>query len=123
MAEFVLIQTKTFPTMILSCQIGSYGRVVVTVRYHFETATKLRDASVSRSMIDDLERSIRFLRCDISTEEERVGVFNITDPLYPALARTLSVRLDNLKATVEALQRRLAETAGHGVALQRIPDP
>ena len=95
----------------------------MTVRYHFETATKLRDASVSRSMIDDLERSIQFLRCDISTEEERVGVSNVEDPLYPALARTLSVRLENLKATVEALQRRLAETAGHSVALQPIPEP
>jgi len=60
-----------------------------------------------------LSAQFSFPQCDIRTGEERAGVFNIADPLYPALARTLLARPNNLKVTVEALQKGLAETAWH----------
>jgi hypothetical protein len=73
---------------------------------HSETA--LKQAAVIRSMIDDLERTIQILHIDISTEEERVRVFDKSDPLYSVLARSLGARSDNLKTTVADLKHRLA---------------
>jgi hypothetical protein len=73
---------------------------------HSETARK--QAAVIRSMIDDLERTIQILHIDISTEEERVRVFDKSDPLYSVLARSLGARSDNLKTTVADLKHRLA---------------
>jgi hypothetical protein len=59
-----------------------------------------------------LSAQFSFLQCDIRTEEERAGILNIADPLYPALAAPCRRALNNLKATVEALQKGLAETLG-----------
>jgi hypothetical protein len=58
-------------------------------------------------MLDDLNRTIRLLDGDIAAEEARTQVFDIFDPLYSMLARTLVARRDNLNVTVAALQRRL----------------
>jgi hypothetical protein len=60
-----------------------------------------------RGMIDDLERSIQILNIDILTEEERVLVFDRSDPAYPIIARTLTARRDNLIVTVADLAERL----------------
>jgi hypothetical protein len=78
---------------------------------HFEiaNATAHREASVIRTMMDDLNRTIRLLDCDIATEEERARVFDRSDAIYPILARTLATRRDNLKVTVAALEQRLAK--------------
>jgi hypothetical protein len=73
---------------------------------HFETA--LRDASVIRTMLDDLNTTIQILNVDITTEEERVRVFDRAHATYPILARTLAARRDNLQDTVAVLERRLA---------------
>jgi hypothetical protein len=77
--------------------------------HHSGTAqeTALRQAAVSRGMIDDLGRTIQILNIDISSEEERVRVFDRSDPAYPILARTLTARRDNLIVTVADLQERL----------------
>jgi hypothetical protein len=69
--------------------------------------TALRQAAVIRGMIYDLGRSIQILNIDILTEEERVRVFDRSDPAYPILARTLTARRDNLIVTVADLQERL----------------
>ena len=66
-----------------------------------------RQAAVIKSMIEDLERTIQILQIDICTEEERVRVFDKADPLYSALARTLTFRRDNLIVTVADLEKRL----------------
>ena len=58
-------------------------------------------------MIDDLERRVQILRVDICTEEERARVFDRADPLYPIMARTLSVRLENIGVTIADLKNRL----------------
>jgi hypothetical protein len=69
--------------------------------------TALRQAAVLRGMIYDLGRTIHILNIDISTEEERVRVFDRSDPAYPILARTLTARATNLIVTVADLEERL----------------
>jgi hypothetical protein len=59
--------------------------------------------------MDDLNRTICILNCDIATEEECARVFERSDAMYPILARTLAARRDNLKVTVAALDQRLAK--------------
>jgi hypothetical protein len=85
---------------------------------HFGTANGIaeRDAAVVAAMKDDLCRIVEILDCDVATEEERAGVFDRSDPLYPILARTLAVRRDNLKLTVAALGQRLDAVADQIVA-------
>jgi hypothetical protein len=77
--------------------------------HHSVTAqeTALRQAAVIRGMIHDLGRTIQILNIDILTEEERVLIFDRSDSAYPILARTLTVRRDNLIVTVADLQERL----------------
>jgi hypothetical protein len=60
-------------------------------------------------LIADLDRIVHILDCDIATEEDRARVSDHSDAAYPMLARTLAARRKNLKVTIAALQRRLAE--------------
>jgi hypothetical protein len=92
----------------------------MTKLHHSGTAQEMasRQASVIRGMMDDLERTVQILSIDISTEEERVLVFNRSDPSYPILARTLTARRDNLIVTIADLRQRLrAITAAIPVAI------
>jgi hypothetical protein len=87
-----------------------FGAPMAKLR-HSGTAqeTALRQAAVIRGIIDDLGRTIHILNIDILTEEERVRVFDRSDPAYPIhpLARTLTARRDNLIVTVADLEERL----------------
>ena len=58
-------------------------------------------------MISDLDRLVRLLDCDITTEEERARISDRSEPAYPILARTLAARRDNLRDTIAALEQRL----------------
>ena len=77
---------------------------------HFERASgaTFREAAQISKMIGDLDRLVRILDCDIATEEERARVSDPFDATYPILARTLTVRRDNLNDTIAALEKRLA---------------
>jgi hypothetical protein len=77
--------------------------------HHSGTAqeTALRQAAVIQGMINDLGRTIHILNIDILTEEERVLIFDRSDPAYPIIARTLTARRDNLVVTVADLAERL----------------
>ena len=59
-------------------------------------------------LIADLGRIVHMLNSDIAAEEERAQVFERCQPEYPALARMLAARRDNLMSTIAALERRLA---------------
>jgi hypothetical protein len=76
---------------------------------HFEipNATALREAAVIRAMMDDLNRTVRLLECDVATEEERARIFDRSNSAYPILARTLATRRDNLRGTITVLEQRL----------------
>jgi hypothetical protein len=67
----------------------------------------LRQVAVIQDLIGDLERIVQILNIDISTEEERVGIFDRSEPAYPILARTLTVRRNNLNVTIAFLAQRL----------------
>jgi hypothetical protein len=69
--------------------------------------TALKHAPVIQGMIGDLERTVQILNVDICTEEERVRVFDRSEPTYPILARTLRARRDNLNVTIAFLAQRL----------------
>jgi hypothetical protein len=70
--------------------------------------TALREDSTIRTLMDDLDRTMQVVECEIATEERRAGVFNQADARYPVLARVLAMRRDNLKVTIAALAQRLA---------------
>jgi hypothetical protein len=76
---------------------------------HTETAsaTAIREARVISIMLADLDSTIRLLEDDIAAEQVRTQVFDIFDPLYSMLARTLVERRDNVKVTVTTLAHRL----------------
>jgi hypothetical protein len=91
------------------CQSEANRRIGMKHQRRFETdyQSAPRDAMQIRTLIANLSRSIEILNCDIETEEERVRVRDIFDPAYPVLARALTARRENLKATVAALQKRV----------------
>jgi septation ring formation regulator EzrA len=76
---------------------------------HFERASDvaIREAAQISTMISDLDRLVRLLDCDITTEEERARISDRSDPAYPILARTMAARRNNLRDTIAALEQRL----------------
>jgi hypothetical protein len=76
---------------------------------HFDIAseTALREAAVIGTMMDELNRTVCLLDCDIAAEEERARISDRSNPAYPILARTLAARRDNLRDTITALEQRL----------------
>jgi len=87
----------------------------MNMQRHFGIAALREDATI-RTLMDDLDRTIQVLECDIATEEERAGIFDRSDAKYPMLARTLGTRRYNLKATIAALAQRLATISeGHAI--------
>ena len=79
--------------------------------------TVLRQAEVIQRMMGDLERTVQILSIHISTEEERVRIFDRSEPAYPILARTLIARRDNLVVTLAALGKRLHAITAATVAV------
>jgi hypothetical protein len=76
---------------------------------HFDTREAAqREAILIWRMIADIDRNVRLLDCDISTEEERAGMSDRSNAAYPILARTLAARRENLRDTVTELERRLS---------------
>jgi hypothetical protein len=88
-------------------------------RSETDSEVTLRQVEVIQDLIGDLERTVQVLSIDICTEEERVRVFDRSDPGYPILARALTTRRDNLNHTIAFLARRLhiiTETVPNTVA-------
>jgi hypothetical protein len=74
-----------------------------------------REASWIAALISGLDRRSQLLDQDIAAEEERDQAFYPSHPAYPILARTLTVRRDNLRRPLPrwksdlAFSRRFAE--------------
>ena len=79
-------------------------------QHHFGSANDvaLRDVARISALISDIDRHVRLLDSDITTEEERARVFDPFNAAYPILARTLAARRDNLRDTIAALETQLA---------------
>jgi hypothetical protein len=86
----------------------------VTKLHQFVTAQDAapRQASLIQGVIDDMARTVQILSVDIRTEEERVRVFDLSDPKYPILARGLKARRQNLQVTIAFLEKRLYAVTG-----------
>jgi hypothetical protein len=72
----------------------------------FETLTN-RSVQIqerTKRLASDLLRLIQLLDCNIEFEEERTGVFDLTNPNYSVIARQLRTRRDNLAVTVFKLE-------------------
>jgi hypothetical protein len=80
-------------------------------------AATWRAATTIETMVNDLNRTIQILQCDIAFEEERAGVYDLADPAYPMLARHLAGRLQSIKATIASLEPRLAVLRRQGRAI------
>jgi hypothetical protein len=80
---------------------------------HFGRTDDAASSEVARirKMINDLDRLVRILYSDITTEEERAGVADRSEAAYPILARTLATRRDNLRSTIAVLEQRLSGLA------------
>ena len=85
-------------------------------RFGISRETALREDSTIRTLMNDLDRIVRLIECDIAAEERRAGIFDRADARYPVLARDLAGRRDNLKVTTAALKQRLAAISeGHAI--------
>ena len=76
----------------------------------FETLTK-RNALIqekTKRFISDLRRLVRLLDADINIEEERTGIFEVTNPDYSVAARQLRARRENLTDTISRLDGTLS---------------
>jgi hypothetical protein len=76
----------------------------------FETLTKRSVLIQERTkrFISDLRRLVQLLDADINIEEERVGIFDLTNPDYSVAARQLRARRENLTDTIFRLEGTLS---------------
>jgi hypothetical protein len=73
---------------------------------HLGIATATREVTQANALIADIHRLVEVLNIDIEFREQEAGVTDLARPEYPALARTMRARRDNLLATISALRRR-----------------
>ena len=86
-------------------------------QHHSQSASTVprMEASWIAGLISNLDRHAELLDQDIAAEEERDQAFYPSHPAYPILARTLTVRRDNLRPPLPrwksdlAVSRRFAE--------------
>jgi hypothetical protein len=84
--------------------------------FGISSATAQREDTTIRTLMDDFDRTMQVVECDIATEEQRAGIFDPADAKYPVLARALATRRNNLKVTIVALAQRLATISeGHAI--------
>jgi hypothetical protein len=77
---------------------------------HFRTQLNDLCATMKlRALVADLRLQAHFLDQGIDDEEQRTGIFDVSNFAYPILARTLGARRDNLLATIRVLESRMAE--------------
>jgi hypothetical protein len=76
-------------------------------RIHYSRTDELWEATQARTLIADLARIVEILNVDISCEENAAGLADPACTEYPALARILRARRDNLLETISSLQQQL----------------
>jgi hypothetical protein len=92
------------------CQNKLFWSKQMKNRRHFDTyGFAAREAAQIEIAIAKFDRSAKLLDCDVVTEEQRTGISDPAQPGYSILAVTLAARRDNLRATVGALEQRLAK--------------
>ena len=74
---------------------------------HYRSVDAVREATQARTLIADLSRIVDILNVDIVSEEQEAGMSDLALPEYPALARALRARRDNLLETISVLRQQL----------------
>lgn len=74
---------------------------------HLGIVTATRELAQAKALIADLYRLVDVLNADIESREQEAGVTNLARPEYPAVARTMRARRDNLLQTISALRQRV----------------
>jgi hypothetical protein len=74
---------------------------------HLGIVTATRELAQAKSLIADLYRLVDVLNVDIDFREREAGVTDLARPEYPAVARTMRARRDNLLQTISALRQRV----------------
>ena len=73
---------------------------------HLGIVTATREVTQARALITDLYRLVDVLNVDIDFREQEAGVTDLARPEYPAVARMMRARRDNLLETISALRQR-----------------
>jgi hypothetical protein len=73
---------------------------------HLGIVTAAREVTQARALIADLNRLVAVLNVDIDFREQEAGGADLARPEYPAVARAMRARRDNLLETISALQER-----------------
>ena len=68
-----------------------------------------RAAMKLQALIADMRWRVQLLNSDIHEEENRTGIFDISNSGYSILARNLRARRDNLLSTIAVLESQSAE--------------
>jgi hypothetical protein len=77
-------------------------------RFEAASVVAFREAGQIKAILIDLNRTVRYLECDIAAEEERARLNDPSHFACPISARTMVTRRDNLKNSIGALELRLA---------------
>ena len=77
---------------------------------HLGIVTATREVTQARALITDLYRLVDVLNVDIDFREQEAGVTDLARPEYPALARTMRARRDNLLETISVLRQRASRS-------------
>jgi hypothetical protein len=77
---------------------------------HLGIVTAMREVTQAKALIADLYRLVAVLNVDIDFREQEAGVTDLARPEYPALARTLRARRDNLLETISVLRQRASRS-------------
>lgn len=80
------------------------------IRLHrFQVDEKRRQVADIEAMIADFRRMEQDLEHQISTEQERCGISDVTHFAYPTFAKAAQDRRSNLLASIEELEAQLAD--------------
>jgi hypothetical protein len=77
-----------------------------------EIENNCRRVSQINAMIADFGRTANELESWIQTEQERTRILDSRDPAYSTTARAMAQRRDNLKRSIDELERQLVSAAG-----------
>ena len=81
---------------------------------HLGSVNAVREATQVTMLIADLSRIVDLLNVDIASREQETGVTDPARPEYPALARGLRARRDNLLETIDVLRQRSVQPIEFG---------
>ncbi len=84
------------------------SRGSLTRLHKFQVDERRRQVVQIETMIDDFKRMIEDLDNQIVSEQDRVGIHDVTHFAYPTFAKAAMTRRDNLRTSLADLDAQLA---------------